>query len=58
MLGLRDGYFRERYLHCSRCGAPIWEGMDYQRDGYGGYICGKCKDEEDEDEIPGDDKAR
>lgn len=49
MYGLRDGYFRERYLHCSRCGAPIWEGEDYEGDGYGGFICARCRDEEEED---------
>lgn len=44
-------------LVCERCGRLIYEGDDYRRDGYGGYLCRECieeldynDNEEDEDD--------
>ena len=44
-------------LICERCGRLIYEGDDYKRDGYGGYLCSGCieeldcnDNEEDEDD--------
>ena len=44
-------------LVCERCGRLIYEGDDYKRDGYGGYLCSGCieeldynDNEEDEDD--------
>ena len=44
-------------LICERCGRLIYEGDDYKRDGYGGYLCNGCieeldynDNEEDEDD--------
>lgn len=44
-------------LVCERCGRLIYEGDDYRRDGYGGYLCSGCieeldynDNEEDEDD--------
>ena len=44
-------------LICERCGRLIYEGDDYKRDGYGGYLCSGCieeldynNNEEDEDD--------
>ena len=42
-------------IKCELCGRILYEGDDYRKYGYGGFICGKCDNKEDEDEIQSDD---
>jgi hypothetical protein len=42
-------------IKCELCGRILYEGDDYRKYGYGGFICGKCENKEDEDEIHSDD---
>lgn len=43
-------------LKCEYCKRIIYDD-DYEKDGYGGFICSDCKKkyEEEEDDIQGDD---